>query len=514
MLSIEKRAVSGGFANVLLFLFTFIQSIVLVPVFLNHWGKEKYGVWLAISVFFLLIKTFDSGHQNYVGNELIKYYQTNINKAKEILASSLQVAYFIGAAELILGTVLLYFFSSFFWDIDQKQAIFSEAYYGTLALLVMWMMVGSVGGIWARVLIATGDFVRFTYWGLIFKVLETSILFYAALSSSSILSTCLLLAATTLIYTVIVIKDIRRKSPAFTSYKSFRNKKTGYQNFSRSVILTVSGMADQFGINVQVASVGSSLGKGTIPVLTTIRTITNVAVQVLTIFTAPVTVDIIRLYVQGDKQKIAEFFSIIWLITLLVIYLPFLALSPFVEAIYGVWTHHLLPFNKQLYYLLAFSICIISFGTPIKLLLTGINQLQYIITIAATRFLILCTIPFGIQQVGMAMVGIAAVFSELVASIIIPFVFFRSYLQILETSINKKVLLLSLTSLLLTGISFGLLSTKHFDDSVFLVTLSSFAVLLVLGVIHWNMLQIETRQRIFITIRSRLNIYKHKTHNS
>jgi hypothetical protein len=59
--SVEKRAVSGAMAGVANFLSIVIQNLLLVPVFLAHWGRERYGIWLTLLATQAIFQTINSG---------------------------------------------------------------------------------------------------------------------------------------------------------------------------------------------------------------------------------------------------------------------------------------------------------------------------------------------------------------------------------------------------------------------------------------------------------------------
>ena len=108
--SIEKRTLESTISGGLLFFISFVQSIVLVPFFLKYWGNEKYSLWITLFAFVNLMRTLDTGHQNYIGNEFNKLFHINKIEAKKLLGSSFKVAYFIGGLELIIYLFILFLF--------------------------------------------------------------------------------------------------------------------------------------------------------------------------------------------------------------------------------------------------------------------------------------------------------------------------------------------------------------------------------------------------------------------
>src|SRR5580704_12651281 len=78
---VEKRAMSGIAAGTANFLSIAAQNLLIVPVFLSFWGKERYGIWLSLAAAQAILQTINNAHQGYVGNELNKIIHRRDTKA-------------------------------------------------------------------------------------------------------------------------------------------------------------------------------------------------------------------------------------------------------------------------------------------------------------------------------------------------------------------------------------------------------------------------------------------------
>src|SRR5690606_28394300 len=105
-MTVERRALTGSLVTGLNVLVQFGQAIIMVPLFLSHWGKDNYGIWLALLAAQQLIVTLDAGHQNYVGNEIARLYPVDKIAVRRVVASAFWVALLIGLLELALGALL------------------------------------------------------------------------------------------------------------------------------------------------------------------------------------------------------------------------------------------------------------------------------------------------------------------------------------------------------------------------------------------------------------------------
>jgi O-antigen/teichoic acid export membrane protein len=104
-MNVERRTLNAILVGTLSFITNFAQNVLLVPIVLRYWNAETYGLWLGILALYGLIQTIDTGHQNYVGNEICKLYSTNDSALKQVLASSIWMAILLGISQffIVLG---------------------------------------------------------------------------------------------------------------------------------------------------------------------------------------------------------------------------------------------------------------------------------------------------------------------------------------------------------------------------------------------------------------------------
>ncbi|MBK7629839.1 MAG: hypothetical protein IPJ23_03890 [Ignavibacteriales bacterium] len=107
--SVQHRAFRNSFVGFISFIFSFAQTIILVPILLKYWGNEKYGVWLALYAGFSLLQSLDSGHINFIGNKMNITYHVDKNELKNTLASSFYMAVIIGVVQILLVILLVLF---------------------------------------------------------------------------------------------------------------------------------------------------------------------------------------------------------------------------------------------------------------------------------------------------------------------------------------------------------------------------------------------------------------------
>src|SRR5688572_9962939 len=102
-----KRFASGSFASCVRVGLTLISQILMVPLYLSYWDKETYGLWLAIQAVIALTTLFDTGHQNFLGNEFLKVGDRDRVLTSKIFYSSLPIAFSIGLIELVVVSLVV-----------------------------------------------------------------------------------------------------------------------------------------------------------------------------------------------------------------------------------------------------------------------------------------------------------------------------------------------------------------------------------------------------------------------
>ena len=504
--TLESRTLSSTLAGGLLFLFSLIQNIILVPLILKHWGAEKYGMWISLFAFASLLKTLDLGHQNYVGNEFNKAHFNDINLAKKILGSGFVVAILLGFFEIFV----YYFFG---WNIIEPKEVGlgdeivknTELRYSFLVFIVVWGITGSVGGLLVRVMLSFGLYTKTVIFSLIYKFCEIAILLFAALSNLDLYYLFILYAFITFIYNLFLFYYIKIVIPSYFPWWKSVDVKIGVSNFSNSLILTLNGFIEQFNSSGIVLLVSKLLGVLIIPVFTTIRTVTNVVLQVTNLVTNPLAPELIRYHMLGDKRKIELILNTNWFISGLLVNLPFLFISPFIGSLYDIWVINNLVFNPQLYYLLTLSICFINFGRSYTTYLSGINSLKPLLIITITRFTLTIGLSFLLIPIlKLNGVGTSILIAEFFSSFLLPILLVNYEMDksvIFKLDVFQISGLFQVIILFLFYLSIGFLSC--WSNFIFGV-----CIFLMLGIslFQWRKLDSEVRLRfkslLFMTLRT------------
>jgi O-antigen/teichoic acid export membrane protein len=418
--SIEQRSLRGTILGLLSFGLNIIYSLLLVPFFLKYWGDIKYGYFLMAYAFIQLLRTLDNGHQLYVGNEFNKYYHTDTGKAYKILSSSVIIALCLGFFELLLFLGLWQF--NFIEYVLGPSLLENEnIFWGLFSMILMWWIVGSVGGILAKIILAKGLYAESVLFAMLIKGIEIGILITAILLSFSISTTFTLIAIATLLYSIIVFYWTFKRMPEYFPWWRGWDIRIGFKNFKRSIVITLNGFFDQLSNNGLLFIITRYLGIAAIPVFTTLRTLSNTITMLTNLIVQPLVPEMIRYDSQGQLNKVSRVLEMNWFFGGLFINVSFLLFIPFAENLFFIWTNHQIEFNKQLFYTLMLSVIAINFGKGIQSYLAGVNNLVAISVISFLRmFVIFIVSILFIRSIGIISIGLGILLSEIVCSIVLP----------------------------------------------------------------------------------------------
>jgi O-antigen/teichoic acid export membrane protein len=494
--SLESRTLESSVAGGVLFVLSFVQSIILVPIFLQYWGKEKYGAWLTIFAFASLLKTLDLGHQNYVGNEFNKAFHTNKDLAHRIFSSAFIISILLGIAEVLIYIIIAWFgFEQSIINVDHNYIEGLDYRIALLLFIIIWGILGSIGGLLVRMVLPLGLFAKTAYLSILYKLGEVSVLLLAVYLKWSLFNLLVAYAAVTGVFNVILYFYVKKVLPEFYPWWKNWSFSFGISNFFKSLVLTANAFIEQFNASGIVLLVSRKLGLLFVPLFTTIRTLTNMVLQITSLVTNPLAPEIIRYHSTGEQRKLICIFETNWFIGGLLVNIPFLIVAPVISYFYEWWTAGELIFNDSLYYTLTLSVAFVNFGRSYITYLSGINALRSLLVITISR--VVLTIGLGILFInlyGVTGIGVAILIAEFVSSFILPTLIVSYRLHAAFKLIFDKQTWLGLAQI-------GLLSCFYiinfYQPAWAIVALVGFLILMVvISSYQWKLLDEEVKTRL------------------
>lgn len=501
MSTVAHRALNSYIPAFILFIATFFQSILLVPLFLKYWGNEKYGIWLTLYAFVMLIRTLDAGHQNYIGNEFSKYYHIDKKQAAFILGSGVRMGLLLGLIEILIYLIVI--FASVHKEVVGINLSTYDVKEGILSLLVLWLLTGCSGGLITRILYPAGKYSLTNYFALIIKILEIFATLICIWKNASINTLCVLIATVTLIYDFFQFRTIKKKMPEFYPWWKEGTLIDGIKNFSHSLVLTFNGFIEQFNTNGLILLVSRTMGLLYVPMFTTVRTAGNTFMQISNLTLNPLSPELVRYFVKGEKEKIKATIETNWFLTSLIINVPVIICLPFIEYLYVWWTKGKLLFDPLLFYSFLLSVAVITSGKSFVTILTSINSLRTVMIISVTRFVITYVLSWILlKHWGLAGLGIAVLIAEMVSSGFLPAFFVYRMLNEKVNFWGNKMRLLSIIQMIILAVALWI--NYNYHDLAKLLGLSvTLGITLVISCFQWNALHRDVKMKLKALIKSK-----------
>lgn len=420
---VARRARDGGVAAAVSFVGNLLATLLLVPVLLGAWGAERYGSWLALLSLFGVLTSFDTGHHNYVGNELMRLYPVDGAAARRVLASALLAALCLGALEL--GVVLVLLFSGALpWALGQAgRPLPAELAPALVLLAVGWLWQGSLGGVLARLYPALGRYARSVWWGVAYRALSALTLGLGAWLGGGILAVVAASTLMTLLYVVLAARDARRCFPELYPFWRGAEPAQALRNVARSTVLTGCALIAQLGQHGVLLWLSARGGLGWVPAFTTTRTAANLFLQASAVITGPLLPEMVRFAALGEQRKLAETIRTAWLVSGAPINIGACLCLPLYEPLYRAWTGGAVPFERGLFAWLAVGVSLRAFGAPFVALLAGLNALGAQVWISVAQIaLTLGALVLAPARLGLEAVGLSLALGEVCGSVILPVV--------------------------------------------------------------------------------------------
>ena len=494
--TIEHRALKNTTVGAISFFVTLGQNIVLVPILLKYWGNASYGLWLALMAAFSLLQTLDLGHQNYVGNQLNVQYHTDVKQFRRTLGSSLLIAYFLAFVEI--GISLLLITSGRihqFLGMPSRIIVENHIALGLLLLMTMWLLFGSVGGIIVRIMIPAGMLYESQWLGIGVRLSQFFSIVIVGVSGGGILAACLWYAVTQSVVSVLVLWYIKLKLPDYYPWWQAAEWREGLRNLKKSLVLTFNSIGQQLSNNGLVLLISALFTSAVIPSFTTLRTLTNTAGSVTTIFITALFPDMIRFHAIRETGKLVDTFNANWFISGICVNFGLILVLPIIEPIYLLWTKGYLAFNPSLFFLLAVAISLTNFGAGLNLYLQGINDLRSQTVITITRVSVLFIVAYSLSSFyGILSIGFGCVAAEAIASVILPLVFVNERLSEISARLSFENAGLAIIPPFLLLLACGVILVRKVNFS--LVTLALLPPLCAVYYRNWKVLGLGVQGRI------------------
>ena len=500
--SAQKRVLNNYSIGLFSFVISFLQTVITVPILLNYWGNDTYGIWLSLFAGFSLLQTFDFGHQSYIGNLLNVEYHINKQIFSEYLGSSLVIAYLLGFLQLAITLFLIISgYLNNFLGITGSSISYTSVSFSVLSLILMWTVAGSVGGILVKMLIPAGYMVASLIWGIIFRLAQFLSLILVAINGGNILNASIVYSIVQTILAVFLFVYIKNKMPEFYPWWKLANLKMGFSNLKKSSVLTFNNLLQQLTRNGLILFITNVFSSSIVPAFTTVRTLTNTAGVFTNLFITSIQPDLIKYHAKRETEKLQSTLNANWFFSGLVVNIGLILVIPFAQQIFNIWTKGIINFDFNLFISLAASISVINFGAGLYNYVYGINNLSAVSVITIIRVIILFAFSYYLSGImGLSGIGVAVLISEILSSIILPYFYVQKILKSFNGRLDIKTTFIAAVSPMIL-IILAVLSLKGLNLSYFIWGIS-LTLIIIIYIFNWITLDKEVKERTINLIRN------------
>lgn len=396
-------------------------QIALVPLYLNYWSVETYGVWLAIQALVAIMTMLDMGHQTFLGYEFLRFGRRKQNVLSKYLWSGVLIGSGIGALQILLILVLV-FTGTLAHLLDNTNTLNADVIDAAGKVLIMqgavWLISSSVGGLFVRVLEPFGYYPRMAWWGVYLALTVNLAPAIAVAFGADLLVTGIVAACGTIAFNIPEYIDMfylmRKEKIKYTT----PSLKLGYRNFLRSAAIAGKLLlenARQQGVRIVLAPLSGAAG---LAAFSTMRTGANAALQGLNTITNPLMPDLMRFLHDRDQMRSESAFSTVWAVVVVLMAPAVVILQALVEPLFSLWTNGQIPFDPKLFAMLSLGVLVYAVVQPAMAVVLGNNLIkeQLLLSILAA-----VTVVGGmfilVPTIGILGAGIALFAAEVVAGI-------------------------------------------------------------------------------------------------
>jgi O-antigen/teichoic acid export membrane protein len=418
--SVEFRAARVSLVTGISTVLAILMQLVSVPVCMNFWGQQTYGVWLTVIASFMMVRSLDSGYVAYVGNRLNYLYHVDPAALRKHLASAVSGVVLLAAIELTIGIAVAFSVPLANALGISDSASFDADRVGLIVLLAAWVLTGPYLGIVHRLQTPAGMMYQAAWWSMLFQAIQFVAIIVAALAGLTIVQTAAVFALAQAGVYLLSAWYIAVKLPNFYPWWEGGRWNIGLQDLWRSGAVTLATLLQQGtsnGVVLVIAAVGSA---ASVPLFTTVRTLANLWTNVSNVLTGPLLPDIVRYQANGEVAKLRIAVRTHWVVVGSAVNASVVLGYPLLATMYSHWTRHRIDLDVPLLASLLGAVVITNAGALIALHLTGMNHLQVVLGTAILRSI--GTLGVGVltyQFLGVAAFGIGVLVGEFAVLVVI-----------------------------------------------------------------------------------------------
>lgn len=396
-----------------------IVQLGSVPLLLHAWGAAKYGDWLLLSAVPAYLTFSDLGFGDASGSDMsMRVAAADHKGALETFQSSWVLVTTVSLAALLLAGVFAWWIP---WQVWLKlSSVSSLEAAKVLIILGAYVGVSQQNGVVESGYRSDGNFASGTFWIVMLRLAETVAATVTAVLGGSLLAVAVTYFLVRCVGTIGYALYLRRLSPwiefgirhaRLKTIKSMAAPALGFIAFPLGYALTLQGFT---------IVIGAMLGPVAVVAFSTLRTLSRMILQVMTVIKHALWPELSRAFGEGNVALARTLHRQAWRATLGLSLLGAVFLWIFGPFLYGLWLHHAVPFEAACFHLLLAVVVVNSLWEASAVIPMSINghfriALLYSATALASLGLAWILIPhLGIVGAALALLAADGFMSLLV----------------------------------------------------------------------------------------------------
>lgn len=366
-MSIRKRIFSGLAANTMAQGITVFIQIFSLPIFLQYWTAEKYGVWLMLSAIPSYFSLADVGLVSAAMNQMtILAAKNKHDESNKVFQSALFLTVFMVISIALISTVIIGSIKlEILSNLDNRIS---------LLLLVYCTLINIFNGLFDAVFRANNHYAKGTLILNVFRFIEWTGGIIGFLIAKSFVMTAIGYLVARIFSNLLMLIFCKKSYPQYIWRMNLL-----HQSESRRIIMpAISFMAFPIGNAISIQGitliVGHLFGPAFLAVFTTYRTLTRVLVQIITMISRVLSPEFSRLYGEGNFFVIKRLYRIGTSIGFLFSTILSIAIYFSAPEILKIWTHGKIVFDSSLLKILLFTTALTALWQISMVILTSTNQ--------------------------------------------------------------------------------------------------------------------------------------------
>jgi O-antigen/teichoic acid export membrane protein len=314
-----------------------VGQIIVVPIGMATWQKERWGEWLSISALVMFLALTDLGVQTHVVNKMSAHFARD--KTDEILHelhSALRIQGPLAIVIWTLGATIFYFLPLKSW-LGIRTATEIETYL-TVIFFSFELLLNVPFGVVNSTYRAARELPRAAVIGTIKRVLEVVILSGLMLARAPFWMVALGRVLMVLVLYSLVIRDLHRRFSWFTLRPLRGSPRDGLLMLPSGALFLLAALSDYLANQGNLMVIQGALGGVAVAQLATHRTISSMGKIVATQLASAIWPELTALEALGDRGRLVRLHRTAAKLVAFMAGIPLIAFFPMSAWVYQAWT--------------------------------------------------------------------------------------------------------------------------------------------------------------------------------